>query len=203
MDDDKFNNLNQDNENEEQEDILNSSDDDDLEESTEKDPEPIEKSLEEELKEAGAKLLLIQQETDKAIKKYTLKQQSSQHMATILRFLTLSLSAIVTIILGLNLEPVAMFNRIALSLSAITGVVSGLSAFFDFGALSVKYKDTLDKLGNLKLKTNYLSTGNEYVRLHEVNILKREYINVLNETYAFYQKMKEDELNQEDKEDKR
>jgi hypothetical protein len=46
--------------------------------------------------------------------------------------MALTLSAIVTIILGLKLEPAAVYNGIALVLSVCTGVVAGISAFFDF-----------------------------------------------------------------------
>ena len=90
-----------------------------------------------------------------------------------------------------------MFNGIALSISAVTGVVSGLSAFFDFGSLAIKYKDTYDKLGMLKVRIEYFDLGNDAFRVREVGEFKEAYFNIMDETFEFFQQVKADEIEQE------
>ena len=165
-------------------------------------PEVEEEVSEKEMEEAQLKLDFVLEEASKSRKKYFNLQKIYSKLAFILKFLSLALSAIVTIILGLNLEPTRVFNGIALSLSALTGVVSGLSAFFDFSALAVKYKDTCDKLDTLKVKIEYFDLGNNAFNVKQVSEFKDEYLTIMDETFEFFQKVKADEMEQDSSEEK-
>ena len=149
---------------------------------------------EKKIAEGKAKLGFLISDLNQSIKKYKRMFNSCGKLAFILKFLGLALSAIVTIILGLNLEPTRVFNGIALSISALTGVVSGLGAFFDFSPLSIKYKDTFDKLEMLKLKADYLIVENDHIPLEEIELFRDEYLTILEETNQFFQSVKADEM---------
>ena len=144
--------------------------------------------------EAKIKLDYIRELTGTNQKKYFSLHKRYTKLAFVLRFLSLALSAIVTILLGLGLEPSKVYNGIALALSAVTGIVSGLAAFFDFSPLAVKYKDTADKFEALKLKADYLELGNKNIQMDDVSEFKDEYVEILQETSSFFQKVKSEEL---------
>ena len=139
------------------------------------------------------KIDFVKSEIEKAIRKYDKKQKKNTKLAFIIKILALTLSAIVTVILGLQLQPAQVFNGIALVLAALTGVVSGISAFFDFHELSIKYKDTVDKLELLKIKVNYLDLERNYKNGSHVDGFKDEYLKILTQTHEYFQTVRMDE----------
>ena len=66
--------------------------------------------------------------------------------------------------------------------------------FFDFSPLSIKYKDTFDKLEMLKLKADYLIVENDHIPLEEIELFRDEYLTILEETNQFFQSVKADEM---------
>jgi hypothetical protein len=132
-------------------------------------------------------------EVQKSSKEYKTRRLRHEKNAILIRFLALFLSAVVTIILGLNLDPSRVWNGIALTLSALTGVVSGFSSFFDFNALAIKFKDTEDKLNMLRIKLEYDDLRDGAVSEKELNELRDEYLQILGETYEFFQSVKKED----------
>lgn len=143
----------------------------------------------------------LQSEVENSHKKYNKLRLRNERYAITIRFLALLLSAVVTIILGLNLDPSKVWNGIALTLSAMTGVVSGFSSFFDFNALAIKFKDTQDKLNLLRIKMEYLEIREAEISTQELDALRDEYLSILGETYTFYQSVKKEDS--EEKQGKR
>ena len=147
-----------------------------------------------------ARFHFLRQELDKSAKKFTDWQKRNGKMGVVVKCLALGLSAVVTIILGLNMEPAIVYSRIALVISALTGVVSGVSAFFDFNELSLKYKDTSDKLDLLKIKFKYFELDTSQWSPESLDALKDEYLAILRETYEFFQQVRRDESDRTGKE---
>lgn len=143
------------------------------------------------------RLGLLHEELDRSIKKFEGRRKRNAKMGVVVKLLSLGLSAVVTVLLGLGGADAdyLLYGRAALILSAMTGVVSGISVFFDFNDLALKYKDTVDKLGIIKIKLRYLETGgkNSPAEAEEVDALKDEYISTLKETYEFFQAVRKDE----------
>jgi len=135
----------------------------------------------------------LRSEIDTSYRKYESLRKKNGQNAVVIRFMALILSAVVTIILGLNLEPSRVWNGIALTLSAMTGVVSGFSSFFDFNALSIKFKDTQDKLNLLRIKLDYIDLQDGSIDGKALDAIRDEYLEVLTETYSFYQSVKKED----------
>ncbi|MDX8377195.1 MAG: DUF4231 domain-containing protein [Mariprofundales bacterium] len=125
--------------------------------------------------------------------KYEKRRIRNEKYAVLIRFLALFLSAIVTIILGLNLEPSRVWNGVALILSALTGVVSGFSTFFDFNALAIKFKDTQDKLNMLRIQLEYFDLRDGEVTREELDKMRDDYLQILRDTYEFFQSVKKED----------
>ncbi len=138
-------------------------------------------------------LQFLKAEIETASARYQKQRRRNEKNAVVIRFLALFLSAVVTIILGLNLQPPEVWNGVALTLSALTGVVSGFSSFFDFNALAIKFKDTEDKLNMLRIKLEYLALRDDPIDDAEVDTLRDEYLHILEETYDFYQSVKKED----------
>jgi len=149
--------------------------------------------------EIRIKVDYLKHEIDKCILKFHGKQKYNTRFGVTVKLLALTLSAVVTVILGLNLEPAIVYNRVALILSALAGIITSVSAFFDFNELSVKYKDTVDKFEMLKIKIEYFELGIQHATLEDVALLKEEYLLILNDTYAFFQTIRNDESDQTNK----
>ena len=149
-----------------------------------------------ELNHTKNKADFIKNEIDKSIAKFNRKHKFNNKFGTLIKFLALGLSAIVTILLGLKLEHQAIYNSIALIISALTGVVYGIAAFFDFNELAIKYKDTIDKLDILKFKIEYLTLGDNVPSEEELDELKDGYVNTLKNMYEYFQEMRKDEGSQ-------
>ncbi|VEN72788.1 hypothetical protein EPICR_10287 [Candidatus Desulfarcum epimagneticum] len=140
------------------------------------------------------KMEFLHGELDKSITKYMGRQKRNGKMGVIVKCLALGLSAIVTILLGLNFGgPPDIVGSIALIISACTGVVSGISAFFDFNELSLKYKDTADKLELLKIELSYLDLDGKAPDSGKTDFIKEKYIDILKETHSFFQSVRADD----------
>ncbi|MFQ5604438.1 MAG: DUF4231 domain-containing protein [bacterium] len=139
------------------------------------------------------KIDFIKKEIESAIRKFNKKQRRNSKFGYIVKMLALTFSAIVTILLGLNLEPATIFKNIALVISACTGVVAGISAFFDFNELSIKYKDTVDKLELLKVKLNYIELDRDHVDFATIDKIKDNYLRVLQQTHEYFQSVRKDQ----------
>lgn len=145
------------------------------------------------MEEFKSKLTYIQTVIATGISRFEKKRKRNHKFGIGIKLLALALSAIVTVILGLNLEPLVLSNRVALVISALTGVVSGISTFFDFNKLSLKYKDTVDKMEILKVRADYLELSLSNTSAESVNGLMDEYFVILDETYAYFQSVRLDD----------
>lgn len=130
---------------------------------------------------------------DSDTRKYSRLQKAFGQFGVLLKLLSLSFSAVVTVILGLNLEDKVFYNRVAMIISALTGVVAGLSAFFDFQQLSLKYKDTIDKLERLKIKLQYYNINIASLEPQILDALMQNMLDILKETHDFFQAVRSDD----------
>ena len=147
--------------------------------------------------EAEAKLNYIINQISAYRTKYFILHKVYRSLAFLLQFFILVLSAGVTVILGLNLDPPKIYNNIALSLSAVTGVLTALDSFFDLGPFSIKCREAADKFELLKLKGSFLKTGNPDITVESVEELKNECEAILLQLSSVHKEEKTEEEGKE------
>jgi len=149
--------------------------------------EDITVSLETELEESTVKITYLKSQIEQSIKRYKAKRRFNAQLSVVVKFLALVLSALVTILLGLD---ATSYSQVALVISALISVVGGVAAYFDFTDLALKFKETVDKLETLQVRLHYMMEGNTYIRMNEVEFMMNDYLYILESTQDFFQRVR-------------
>lgn len=151
---------------------------------------------EEESAEASAKLEHLEGSVNETIEYYEKRNSKNKFRAFIFKFVSAGLSAVVTILLGINFKGYEqLFNSVALSISASVTVIAGMQAFFDYQELWVKYTETLDQLKILKESIEYVKLSGKALRLKDVEQLKMTYDEIVQQTSEFLIQVRADDIN--------
>lgn len=124
---------------------------------------------------------------DKA--KYQYFEYKSRRWALLFRVLSSALAALTTILLGINTgknyEMQWWLNTVALTITAFISIIGVIQNFYDPSELAVKYADTNNRLKQLEDNIKYLILGIDYVSIEQVNAIKREYNQIISDTYDY------------------
>lgn len=121
----------------------------------------------------NTKLQVIRTEIDFNIKFFTAKHHWTKRRATILRITSVSFSASITVLLGLNIAGlIDLFKNTAIVMGAIVTIISAVDAFYNYSSLWVKNAVTLSRLRELKREVDYYASGCEEQDLSENKLNK-------------------------------
>ena len=137
----------------------------------------------------------LEEEIDKIVERYKADAGRHKKVAFRLRILSVLLSAIITIFLGLKLENVSVSNvlsNIALILSAAITVVGAYEAFFDPRALWVRETITFARLKDLQRDFRFYSSGLEdgTIKIEDLDKFKSKLDSILEDTLKYWMKIK-------------
>ena len=103
------------------------------------------------------------------------------------------MAAVVTILLGLNIEGLEKtFNTMALIISGFLTVIGILQKLLDSKDLWVQYTSTVAKLEGLLFSIEYLEEGKNAIRLKDVEFIKLKYDKIMESTTDFIIKVRTD-----------
>jgi hypothetical protein len=147
--------------------------------------------------EAYRKLMYLKKLINKDLSWYNNKFRKYSFTASVFKISVVLLSAIVTVLLGLDYVASEAIHQqiikdIALLMSAMIAVITGLERFFDAKDLMVQYMKTFDKLEQMKTTIEYIEVGGHY-NLVEVERLKLKYDKVVVSTSNFVVEVRADE----------
>ncbi len=147
--------------------------------------------------EAYRKLLYLKRLINSDLYWYKTKEKNFSYTATLFKVAVVVLSSIVTVLLGLDYvasspEHQQILKDIALIISALIAVITGLERFFDAKDLMVQYMRTYDKLEQMKNTIEYIEVGGHY-SLAEVEKLKLKYDKIISNTSNFVVEVRADE----------
>ena len=148
-----------------------------------------------ERKEASIKMKKLEEMVDASLKEFTHKRDNKQNPALIAKVFTSFLSAVITVLLGLNLgdfskENPALLTNIALGISAFMTVISVWNSFHDYNDLFVQYTKIVSNLEILQKDISYLKEGKPYLTLEEVEERKAQYFEALRDNADFLYSVK-------------
>jgi hypothetical protein len=128
--------------------------------------------------------------------KYAYYELKSRRWALVFRVLSSALAALTTILLGINTgknyEVQWYLNTIALFITAFISIIGVIQNFYDPSELFVKYADTSNRLTQLNDNIKYLMYGIDYVTIEQVNAIKREYNQIIADTYDYETRLEAD-----------
>ena len=148
---------------------------------------------EEEIVEAQGKLNIIKSKIEKDITFYKKERKKNKIRAFSIRVVSTLMAAVVTILLGLNIEGLEKtFNTFALVISGFLTVIGILQKLLDSKDLWVQYTSTVAKLEGLLFSIEYLEEGKNALRLKDVEYVKLKYDKILKLTTEFVIKVRSD-----------
>ncbi len=128
--------------------------------------------------------------------KYAYYELKSRRWALVFRVLSSALAALTTILLGINTgknyEVQWYLNTIALFITAFISIIGVIQNFYDPSELFIKYADTTNRLNQLNDNIKYLMCGIDYVSLEQVNAIKKEYNQIISDTYDYETRLEAD-----------
>jgi Protein of unknown function (DUF4231) len=144
---------------------------------------------------AVERLNWLQTEVDNLVGRYQRDSRDYKRQASRLKLVSVFLSAIVTVLLGLKLNDEALsiaLSNGALVLSAAITVLSAYEAFFDPRALWVRETVTFARLKDLQRDLRFWAAGRESEDLDpaEVEKFKLRLDAVLEDTLKYWMKIK-------------
>jgi hypothetical protein len=144
---------------------------------------------------AEKKLEWLTAEVDRLVTRYQGEASRHKKVAFRLRILTVFLSAIVTVLLGLklgNAEAVAYFSNVALVFSAAISVLSAYEAFFDPRALWVRETVTFARLKDLQRDLRFWASGTDAGSIDQpaLEMFKRRLDAILEDTLNYWMKIR-------------
>ncbi len=147
--------------------------------------------------EAYRKLMYLKKQINKDLAWYNRKYRKFSFTASAFKIAVVLLSSIVTVLLGLDYvasgqEQQQILKDVALLMSAMIAVITGLERFFDAKDLMVQYMKTYDKLEQMKSTIEYIEVGGHY-NLVEVEKLKLKYDKIVVSTSNFVVEVRADE----------
>jgi len=144
---------------------------------------------------AVERLSWLQTEIDGLVSRYQNEARDYKKQAFRLRIVSVCLAAVVTVLLGIKLQDVAMtaaFSNVALILSAAITVLSAYEAFFDPRALWVRETVTFARLKDLQRDIRFWAAGREpeAMDIADVERFKVRLDTVLEDTLKYWMKIK-------------
>ncbi len=128
--------------------------------------------------------------------KYSYFEYKSRRWALVFRVLSSALAAITTVLLGINtgknFEVQWWLNTIALFITAFISIIGVIQNFYDPSELYVKYADTGNRLTQLEENIKYLKLGINYVTLEQANAVKKEFNQIISDTYDYETRLEAD-----------
>ena len=143
----------------------------------------------------GERLIWLQKEIDNLVGRYQIEARYYKKVAFRLKILSVLLSAIITIFLGLKLQYTTVANllsNIALVLSAAITVLSAYEAFFDPRALWVRETITFARLKDLQRDILFWTAGSDTaaIKIEELDKFKFRLDAILEDTLKYWMKIK-------------
>lgn len=143
------------------------------------------------------KIKFLSEKIDKRIDSFKERRGENRRKTIRLKFLSLSLASLTTILLGingLNTSSKLLFQNVAFILSAITTFLTALDTFFNYRALWIRYTVTLNELYELKDNLEYLCT-NETINIvkEDLDRLYQQYQRILNETNTNWTELRKEQ----------
>jgi len=144
---------------------------------------------------AVERLTWLQKEVDTLVSRYQRDSSLYKKQAFRLKIISVCLAAVITVLLGLKLENIALsavFSNAALVLSAIITVLSAYEAFFDPRALWVRETVTFARLKDLQRDLRFWSAGQdpESIDVEALNRFKVRLDSVLEDTLKYWMKIR-------------
>ncbi|MEM1137983.1 MAG: SLATT domain-containing protein [Bacteroidota bacterium] len=147
----------------------------------------------EEIAEAQGKLSKLKNRIAIDIKFYKNERKKNKIRAFFIRVMSTFMAAVITILLGLNIEGFEKtFSTIALIISGFLTVISILQKLLDSKDLWVQYTSTVSHLEGLQFSIEYLEAGKNALRLRDVEFVKLKYDKIMNDTANFVIKVRND-----------
>ncbi|UZR93882.1 SLATT domain-containing protein [Chondrinema litorale] len=149
--------------------------------------------FEEEISEAQNKLNKIKAKVGKDVSFYKNERRKNKVRAFVIRVMSTLMAAVITILLGLNIEGLEKtFNTMALVISGFLTVIGILQKLLDSKDLWVQYTSTVAKLEGLLFSIEYLEEGKNALRLKDVEFIKLKYDRIMESTTDFIIKVRTD-----------
>ncbi|MBT31066.1 MAG: hypothetical protein CMO01_15525 [Thalassobius sp.] len=149
--------------------------------------------FEEEIAEAQSKLNKIKGKVEKEVSFYKKERRKNKVRTFVIRVMSTLMAAVVTILLGLNIEGLEKtFNTMALIISGFLTVIGILQKLLDSKDLWVQYTSTVAKLEGLLFSIEYLEEGKNAIRLKDVEFIKLKYDKIMESTTDFIIKVRTD-----------
>jgi hypothetical protein len=105
---------------------------------------------------------VLRKEIEESIKFYKQKHTKSKKKAYAFKIMSVTFSAVVTVLLGLNIDSLnGLLKNIALVMGALATIISSVETFYDARSLWVKNTVTLLKLKELKRNVEFCLAGLE------------------------------------------
>ncbi|MCM8709845.1 DUF4231 domain-containing protein [Clostridium sp. SYSU_GA19001] len=134
------------------------------------------------------KLDTLLRELDCSIAYFAAKHKKTKLRANIIKITSVTFSALITVVLGLNSGYlVDVFRNMAIILGAVVTIINAVDAYYNFGALWVKNTITLSKLRELKRELYFYASGRNSEDITE---------SILNEYLDKMQKILRDDIRQ-------
>jgi hypothetical protein len=106
------------------------------------------------------RLDILKNEIEYNIKYYEQKHTKSKNRAYTFKIMSVTFSAMVTVLLGLNIDSFnVLLKNIALVMGALAAIINSIDTFYDGRSLWVKNTITLLKLKELKRKLEFCLSG--------------------------------------------
>jgi hypothetical protein len=122
------------------------------------------------------KLNTLRNELACTIDYFEKKQKKTKKRANTVKFTSVTFSALITVVLGLNSgDLIETFRMIAILLGSVVTIINAIDAFYNFGALWVKNTVTLARLRELKRELDFYAAGSESNDISQTKL--DEYLN--------------------------
>lgn len=150
------------------------------------------------------KLNLLLTEIDSNIIYFNQKHKWTKRRATAIKISSVTFSAFITVLLGLEMGDLAyLLKNAAIVLGALVTIINAVDAFYNYNALWVKNTITMTKLKELKREILYYSAGCGECDMSEskLNRYMNELQRILKEDVKQWTRIRERALNPEQEKD--
>lgn len=114
------------------------------------------------------KLDILRSELNCTIGYFEKKQRKTKKRANAVKFTSVTFSALITVVLGLNSgDLVETFRTIAILLGAVVTIINAIDAYYNYSALWIKNTVTLARLRELKRELEFYAAGYENTDISE------------------------------------
>jgi hypothetical protein len=135
------------------------------------------------------RLEFLKGEIDKRIKSFESKRDSRRNQSSLLFMISAVISAITTILLGLNIANMQdYFKMIALGLSATATVINAYNSFYSNRELWVAFNRAINELLHLKFNIEFAENGINPIVDQDIEIYKTTYQKILDEVNESWRK---------------